>query len=469
MPDPTPVEILASLKDSVLLNGRDLVIGDKKQFREKHLDRLTYLSVFHEEEETRGFLRWLIRTLAQATGIVPASIHSFYRLKGEGRFPKVTVPAINIRGLTYDTARALIRAAKANSSMTCVFEIAASEMIYTDQSPAEYATVIMAAALREGWFAPIFIQGDHFQFKAAAFQKDPGEELRRLKEVTEASVEAGFYNIDIDASTLVDLEKASLAEQQKDNYEMTAEMTRFIRSIQPEGVTISVGGEIGEVGGKNSTVDELRAFMDGYIRDLSEDGKKKMAGLAKVSVQSGTVHGGIPLPDGKVADVAIDFATLKELGKIAKSAYKLGGVVQHGASTLPEELFERFPEADTAEIHLATAFQNLIFDGGYLPAGLMQEMETYLKKEFGSEREKGESDEQFFYKTRKKAFGPFKRKLWDLPDEIRTPIFVELQKRFDLIFKKLKAVKTIDAIVDNVETVKVAPSLQDKFRPMLTR
>jgi len=27
------------------------------------------------------------------------------------------------------------------------------------------------------------------------------------------------------------------------------------------GVTISIGGEIGEVGGKNSTVEELAAFM----------------------------------------------------------------------------------------------------------------------------------------------------------------------------------------------------------------
>ena len=39
-------------------------------------------------------------------------------------------------------------------------------------------------------------------------------------------------------------------------------MTAFIRSIEPEGVTISVGGEIGEVGGHNSNEEELRAYTD---------------------------------------------------------------------------------------------------------------------------------------------------------------------------------------------------------------
>ena len=33
-------------------------------------------------------------------------------------------------------------------------------------------------------------------------------------------------------------------------------------------MTISVGGEIGEVGKENSNEAELRAFLDGYRRDL---------------------------------------------------------------------------------------------------------------------------------------------------------------------------------------------------------
>ena len=117
-------------------------------------------------------------------------------------------------------------------------------------------------------------------------------------------------------------------------------------------MTISVGGEIGEVGKKNSTVEELRAYLDGYRREL--DARAPGAtGISKVSVQTGTSHGGVPLPDGGVAEVKLDFEVLRELGEVAR-AYGLAGAVQHGASTLPDELFHRFPAVETAEIHLAT-------------------------------------------------------------------------------------------------------------------
>jgi len=44
----------------------------------------------------------------------------------------------------------------------------------------------------------------------------------------------------------------------------------MIRDLEPDGITISVGGEIGEVGGKNSTVEELQAFMEGYLEELKK-------------------------------------------------------------------------------------------------------------------------------------------------------------------------------------------------------
>jgi fructose/tagatose bisphosphate aldolase len=467
VPHPTPDEILTSLRDAVAVDGEDLRVGDKKRFRQNHVDRLVHLAVFHTESETRGFVRWLIRSLAQSVGVVPASILGYYRRKGEGKFPRITVPAINLRGMTYDTACALFRAAKANNSMTFVLEIAPTEMKYTGQTPDEFAVVAIAAALREGWTGPVFLQGDHFQFNAEAYRADPGAETERVKAITREAVEAGFFNIDIDASTLVRLDAATIEEQQRANSEVTAEMTRFIRSIQPPGVAISVGGEIGEVGGRNSTADDLRAFMDGYLQALAGDGAEKVEGLSKISVQSGTVHGGTPLPDGSVADVAIDFKTLEQLGTLAISPYRMAGVVQHGASTLPESLFERFPQADTAEIHLATAFQNLIFDGGHFPPALFAEIREHLRRESASERREGESDGQFFYRTRKRAFGPFKRKIWELPVETRAAISRDLEKRFDLLFKKLNAVNTTEAVLESVEMVKGVPPAGEKFRNWL--
>ena len=91
--------------------------------------------------------------------------------------------------------------------------------------------------------------------------------------------------------------------------------------------------------------------------------------ISKVSIQTGTSHGGVPLPDGSMAKVSIDFDTLDRLSTVARDEYGMAGCVQHGASTLPDDAFHHFPEHGTAEIHLATGFQNILYDGGGLPDG----------------------------------------------------------------------------------------------------
>ena len=64
-------------------------------------------------------------------------------------------------------------------------------------------------------------------------------------------------------------------------------------------------------------------------------------GLSKISVQSGTSHGGVVLADGSIADVKLDLETLRELSEIARKEYGLSGAVQHGASTLPDDAFRQ--------------------------------------------------------------------------------------------------------------------------------
>ncbi|MEZ4517811.1 MAG: class II fructose-bisphosphate aldolase [Chloroflexota bacterium] len=200
--------------------------------------------------------------------------------------PTFTVPAMNIRAMNYNTSRAVFRAANKTNVGAMLFEIARSEMGYTDQRPVEYVASVIAAAIKEGYHGPVFIQGDHFQISAARYKKDSTAEVQAVKDLMDEAVAAGFYNIDIDTSTLVDLSFDTLDEQQNTNYTLCAELTQYVRSIEPAGVTISLGGEIGEVGHKNSTVEELHAFMQGYNKHL--DGA---TGISKISVQTGTSHG----------------------------------------------------------------------------------------------------------------------------------------------------------------------------------
>jgi fructose/tagatose bisphosphate aldolase len=345
--------------------------------------------------------------VAYEEGVYPSSIHEVYMARGRGEFSGFTVPAINLRSMTYDLARAIFRVAKKNDSGTFIFEIAKSEIGYTDQPPIEYASMVMAAATRENYFGPVFIQGDHFQVNAAKFKENPDKEIEGLQALIEDAISSGFYNIDIDSSTLVDLSKPDLKEQQLLNYEVCARLTRFIRRVEPKGITVSVGGEIGEIGHQNSTPEDLHAFMAGLEDKLDKD----LVGTSKISVQTGTTHGGVVLPDGSIAQIKLDFNTLKTLSETARREYGLAGAVQHGASTLPPEAFHKFVECETAEVHLATQFQNMIYESEHFPADLKKRIYEWLKVNVAGEAKQGETEEQFLYKTRKKALGPSKKKL----------------------------------------------------------
>src|SRR5439155_1359810 len=242
-----------------------------------------------------------------------------------------------------DSARAVFRAAKRLDVGALICEIARSEIGYTEQRPAEYVAVVTAAALREGFTGPLFIQGDHVQVNAKKYAVDGETELQAIRTLIEEELHAGFYNIDVDTSTLVDLSQATLDAQQRVNYEQAADLTRFIRDREPEGVTVSVGAEIGEVGGKNSNVHELQASV---------------------------------------------------------------------------------------------------------------------KVECKDEWKKGDTEEQFYYKSRKKAIGPFKRRLWDLPADVRTAIAADLEQTFAFLFEQLRVTDT-RALTDRY----VKPPLESHARP----
>lgn len=430
-------DVIAAGKEGIEVKDRGAISG--------LMDGLIHEAVFAEEEKKKGLLL-LIKEIAKACGAVPASIQGLYEEMGRN-YPGFTVPAMNIRGLTYDSARAVFRKAIEKKVGAFIFEIARSEIGYTKQRPLEYSAVVLAAAVREGFQGPVFIQGDHFQLVRKNFLGDPAAETGYIKGLIQEAVEAEFYNIDIDSSTLVDLEKPTLKEQQRPNFEKTAELGALIREIQPRGIEISIGGEIGEIGKKNSTADELKAYLDGF-RETFKSG----TGLSKLSVQTGTSHGGVVLPDGSLAKVKIDFETLRQLSDMARKEYGLSGAVQHGASTLPEEAFHMFPETGTSEVHLATGFQNIIYDSRHLPADFREQVYKFIKSEYAKEKKEDQTEEQFIYSTRKKGFGPLKKSWWELPAEIKAPIMKELEDKFGLLFDKLKVGNTVGIVNKTVKT-----------------
>ncbi len=449
--------VLDVFDGTVSFDQGELQITDAPRLRQ-NIHRLAEMSAL-ETGPKQGWARFMTRMIAQKLGIYPASIHDLYMARGRGDVPPVfTVPALNLRVLAFDAARAVFRAANKMDAAAFIFEIARSEMVYTDQRPAEYATSVLAAAIAEGYQGPVYIQGDHFQVSAKRYATDPTGELEALKTLMREAVAAGFFNIDVDTSTLVDLSQTSIAAQQSLNTQLSAMFTYFIRSIEPEGVRISIGGEIGEVGGRNSTEEELRGYLDGYQEELTTK-STDVVGLSKISIQTGTSHGGVVLPDGSMAQVSVDFDTLRKLSRISRNDYGMGGAVQHGASTLPEDAFGKFVEAEACEVHLATNFMNMFFDK--VPADFRKEVYAYLDEKSASERKPGMTDEQFYYKTRKSAVGPFKRQSWGLPPATKDEIGQAWEEQFAKLFRLLGLAGTKSCVEQFTQPVMVQPIQRD--------
>lgn len=448
--------LMALLQGGAALQDGDVIIQNTDKVQQ-HIEKLVRRAVLAEEEQERYMARYLIRRIAQALEIIPSSIHDLYIARGRGDVPNTfTTPAINLRALPFFAARMIFSITQEIEAGAFIFEIARSETGYTDQRPSEYAANILGAAIAEGYTGPVFIQGDHYQVSPSRYAENPEAELDVVKDLTSEALQAGFFNIDVDASTLVDLSKDTVPQQQEENVAITALFTDFIREREPEGVTVSIGGEIGEVGGHNSTEEELRAFVDGYNAKL-EAGSPGRIGLSKISIQTGTSHGGVVLPDGSIKEVSVDFETLLHLSRVARDSYDLGGAVQHGASTLPESAFNKFVESEAIEVHLATNFQNIMFDR--LPQELVDEIYAHLDQHFADRKKPDQTDDQFYYNNRKRALGTYKDRIWNLPQEKIEEISSAWEDQFRDLFDRLSIADTRKYVEKHVSPVKVQPQL----------
>jgi fructose/tagatose bisphosphate aldolase len=452
----TASDLLSRLGNAAHVDGERLMVDDEPAFRADVIRDLAWTAAFADDGPVVELAQWLIHEAAQELGARTASIHELYMARARGEVNGFTVPALNLRAQVFDMARTAFETAAAGDVGAVILELARSEQTYTFQRPIDYSTAVLAGAIAAGWQAPVFIQGDHYQFNAKKYASDPEAVTEEIRRACRLAIDAGYRNIDIDSSTLVDLSKPNLDEQQRENYTRAAEMTALIRSLEPDGVTVSVGGEIGEVGKQNSTEGELRAYLEGYRRELDQRAAGA-TGLSKVSVQTGTSHGGVPLPTGGVAEVKLDFEVLGRLGEVARES-GLAGAVQHGASTLPDELFHRFPAVETAEIHLATGFQNTLYEHPAFPADLHRAIHEWCFENTADERKDGQTDEQFVYTTRKKAIGPFKRELWDL--STKDEILAAQSRKMAFLFTELGvngSIGMVDRYIHPVEIHRPVP------------
>lgn len=377
------------------------------------------------QEKNRAKIYNEVKKKALKREIFLASIAPFYKQIANGDVAGLSVPAFNIRTLTFDTACSIFKVAKKNKTSAFVIEVASSEMEYTRQTPEEFALCVLGAAIKEKYKGPIFLQGDHF------YLKDTSQEtINNLQNLILQCQKAGFYNFDIDCSALA----------LEDNIKYTNYFIEFIKKNQPQGIEVAIGGEVSSIGGSAS----LTTGGDTKPGQL-EEFLKRVHGLTKVSCQTGTRHGGNVLPSGLIKNINIDFVNIKRLSEVAKH-YGLAGIVQHGASTLQESQFAELVKANVLEVHLSTLFSDIVFDSRYFPKALKEKMYSWVEQNFTEQKKNFDSDRQFIKVFRKKALGIFKKEIWQMLDKNIKGIRRELEEKFLFFFKIFGVYNTKDLI-----------------------
>jgi hypothetical protein len=112
-------------------------------------------------------------------------------------------------------------------------------------------------------------------------------------------------------------------------------------------------------------------------------------------------------------------------------------------------------------VHLATGFQNIVYDHEAFPAELRQRMYEHIKTAHANEQKDGQTEEQFIYKTRKKGLGPFKADLWGLPEDVRGAIRASLEEKFGFLFDQLNVGDTMELAARHAPHVEIHKSLED--------
>ncbi len=472
------------------------VRADKKEeFRPVFAD-LAYDAVLHHDKDAQAAAQWLIKELAASYGVYSASIRDYYKAMGRREINGHTLPANNVRVGGLLTARAAFRAAKKKDIGAVEFELAASEATYTGRSYAGYAAEVLAAAVMEGHDMPVFLKMDHTQINAKKYKEDPEKEIARIKSIIEEGLRAGFRNIDIDASTLegkpVLLTEADVSDsaerakqqykldkqQQQENIRVSAMLISFARDkareIQGDS-NIAIGVEVGEVGKENTTLTQVKACLQGILKNLESYGHGRTTyGPDVISIQTGAEHGGRndPVTGQLVRDVPIAFDILKAVSNLVRSAEYgyMAGSVQHGASTLEEDKFPYFPENDVAEVHLATEYQSLALKHDALPAGLIAKIaevgEVLFQRDLKAweEKEGKKADDKTKAKIRKDSVKKLvgqagvTQLFWNLPTDAEAAVSATLEGKFIRLFTALGADNTKALIQPSVEKQTPAPA-----------
>lgn len=437
------IDLRNALHGALVVQGNDVQLIDADKLRADTIERLVYNAQFHASEDVRYYCSWLIREAAAKLTTYPSSLHGLYEAMAAGRIPRFAVPVFRLHVLTYDAARACLRAARERNCAALVFELLNHES-RDWLSPLRYATAIIAAAIKEAYTGPLFLKSAAAQIVLEYYRDDRDAEMDRIRAHIDESLSAGLFNIDIDTSPLYDPSRATYVEQQLRCASEAAELASFTRNSEAHGLIAAVGVEIEDFGDPERTVHQLRGFMDGFLvqfRNRCGWGK----GLVKVTVPTSQLVAGAETVTGP------NLALLRDVGEVARREYAMAMGVRPRDGNFADATFGAMSDHAINEVNLGSVFDDAILDHTAFSNGIKETMYHWINTELRDQRRAGQSDIEFYQSMRYRAIGPFNRMIWDQPSTQRDLITADLTRKAGAVIETLHAANTVDVVRESVD------------------
>ena len=430
----SPADLLETIRPTAHVEDDRLVVDDEAAFRATSIRDLAWTAAFSDDPGTTGAAQWLVWEASQALGAHSASIQELYAARGRGEVSGFTVPAINLRAQTFDLARTIFETAMSADVGAVILEIARSEQTYTFQRPIDFATSALAGAIAAGWRQPVFLQGDHYQFNAKKYAADPEAMTEEIRRACRLAVEAGYRNIDIDSSTLVDLSKPTVDEQQRENYVRAAELTALIRDARDrrrdhQRRRRDRRGRPPELDGRGAPGLHgrlpPRAGRARARRDRCQQGQRPDRHLARwrAAARRRRRRGQARLRRARASSARSPARTARPVpSSTARRPCPTSCSIASRRSRRPRSTSR--PASRTRCTSTRPS-----------PRRSTARSRRGCYANAADERKADQTDQQFVYTTRKKAIGPFKRELWDL--ETKDEIMAAQRRKIGFLFTEL--------------------------------
>ena len=412
------------------------------------MDKLIFNAVFHSQTQIKATARWLIKAIAQNLNIFSSSTQSTQYCFHQQTAVKKNIPVLQIPHLSYDIARAVFQAIQKHHIGAVIFELEESQMELDRQSPGEFSVTIFAAAIREKYQGPIFIQGHHIQSNTESFQIAPDKEIQKLKTLIVEAIDAGIYNLWINGLSLSHSTQTHHGKNQNPSALLLAFLTDIIRYHEPKNLGIAIGGIIKGSGDLKTVEKDMESFLDDYRKDLQKI-REDNNGICKISFQP---YEPFPLENASINPTPIweneKTKNLADLYLLLINQYGLNGRIPQNSSSLSYEVLEGFSGIGGMEFPLNIPYQNLFIEHADLPKNVRRTLTESLSK------------------PSKNTNNNIRKTLWTLPSTLRQDIRTQFEEKIALFFKEFKLTNTLEDLQRSTPNPKIPLSLTAEMKAL---